>query len=191
MLDFAPPLAVITVLLIPLAFAFFGAGEAAAPVLKRIVKAAFAVSSACGLLLLLTQLGIVILSSVFSVSFIWLQEGTLYLFGAMFLLSSGALILSEGHVRVDILYTNLNEARQRQVDLVGMLIFVIPVSILIIIVSWDYVATSWIQLERSQEPSGIHAVFLLKSMIPGFAVLLMLAAEVRVIEILGQMRGRS
>lgn len=155
------------------------------------VDAGFKVAAASSLLLLLVQLVVVLLRSVFSVSLIWLQESTLYLFGAMFMLSSAALLLRNGHVRVDIFYAKLPETKQRFVDLFGMLVFVIPMCVLIILVSWDYVLVSWLQMERSQEPSGIHAVFLLKSLIPAFAGLLILAADIKVIESVRALRGQS
>ncbi|NRA29878.1 MAG: TRAP transporter small permease subunit [Parvularculaceae bacterium] len=177
----------IALLLSPLAVASFQE-RTVETVLTKTIKGAFAVSSAAGLILLLVQLAVVLLRSVFSVSFIWLQESTLYLFGAMFLLSSGALLLSEGHVRVDIIYNKLSERMKSYVDLVGLSLLVLPLTILIIWVSWSYVGTSWMQLERSQEATGIHAVFLLKSMIPAFAVLLAFAAEVRIIQIFRQLR---
>ncbi|MEM9839962.1 MAG: TRAP transporter small permease subunit [Pseudomonadota bacterium] len=153
-------------------------------VLTRIVRSGFLVGRWASLILLVVQLAVVVMRSVFSIGFIWLQESTLYLFGAIFLLSSGALLLTGGHVRVDILYTKLSAKRKALVDLFGLTVFVIPLSILIIWVSWSYVGTSWTQLERSSEPTGIHAVFLLKSLIPAFAVLLALAAEVRIIRLL-------
>lgn len=181
---------VIVLLLAPLALGLLGRFRVEER-LETIVRGAFAVSAVSGLLLLFVQLAVVILRSVFSVSIIWLQESTLYLFGAMFLLSSGALLLTDGHVRVDILYTKLSERRKAMVDLVGLLLFVIPLSILIIGVSWNYVGTSWAQLERSQEPSGIHAVFLLKSMIPAFAALLLFAAEVQILRLVRSLRGRG
>lgn len=162
---------------------------AAEAALRKIVRGAFVIAVASTLPLFLVQLSVVILRSVFSVSFIWLQESVIYLFGTMFLLASGALLVSEGHVRVDILYAKLSEEKQRIVDLLGQLIFVMPLSVLIILVSWDYVATSWAQMERSQEASGIHAVFLLKSLIPAFAVLLLFAAQLQVLKLSRAMRG--
>ncbi|MEM6912799.1 MAG: TRAP transporter small permease subunit [Pseudomonadota bacterium] len=186
--DFLLPIAALCLILAPLPAAALGHAKVIEPWLTRIVKGAFTLSSVCVLILMLVQVSVVVLRSVFSVSFIWLQESTLYLFGAMFLLSSGALLLSEGHVRVDIFYGKLTERRQQIVDLAGMTFFVLPVSALIILVSWDYVVTSWMQLERSQEPSGIHAVFLLKSMIPAFATLLLLAAQLRMIDLVRRLR---
>jgi TRAP-type mannitol/chloroaromatic compound transport system permease small subunit len=180
------PVILCAVLLLPLGFAFRSRKAEAA--IASVPKAAFRIAAGAGLLLLLVQLTVVLLRSIFSVSFIWLQEATLYLFGAMFLLSSGALLLSEGHVRVDIFYAKASERRRALIDLVGMVVFILPLSFLIIIVSWNYVLTSWVQLERSQEASGVHAVFLLKTMIPLFAALLALAAEARIPGLVRQLR---
>ncbi|MEE4213302.1 MAG: TRAP transporter small permease subunit [Parvularcula sp.] len=184
-------LLVIGLLLLPLATMASPKSAAAGRLqkaLRAVIGGAFTFASGATLLLLIVQLLVVLLRSVFSVSFIWLQESTLYLFGAIFLLASAALLLSEGHVRVDLFYAKLTPRQQSVVDLLGLVLFVIPVCALIILVSWDYVATSWAQMERSQEPSGIHAVFLLKTLIPAFAVLLMLAAELRILELV---RGRA
>lgn len=180
---------IIALLFAPLALAF--RTPLAEAFLSRTVKGAFIVAAAATLPLFLVQLAVVLLRSVFSVSFIWLQESTLYLFGAMFLLSSGALFLSEGHVRVDILYTQLSGRRKAMVDLAGTLLFAMPLAVLILWVSWDYVLTSWVQMERSQEPTGIHAVFLLKSLIPAFAVLVLFAGQLRVLSLFRTLRGRD
>ncbi|MEM0930682.1 MAG: TRAP transporter small permease subunit [Pseudomonadota bacterium] len=188
MSEFLLPLLFLCGLMTPLAISAVSGDQRVELWLDRVVRGAFALSSVCVLVLMLVQVAVVILRSVFSISFIWLQESTLYLFGAMFLLSSGALLLTEGHVRVDIFYSKLTERRRHIVDLAGMILFVLPVSTLIILVSWDYVMTSWAQLERSQEASGIHAVFLMKSMIPAFATLLILAAQLRIIDLVRRLR---
>ncbi|MEM6747338.1 MAG: TRAP transporter small permease subunit [Pseudomonadota bacterium] len=186
--EFLLPLLFLCGLMAPLAISAVTGDQRVELWLDRVVRGAFALSSVCVLVLMLVQVAVVILRSVFSISFIWLQESTLYLFGAMFLLSSGALLLTEGHVRVDIFYGKLTAQQRHMVDLAGMVLFVLPVSALIILVSWNYVMTSWAQLERSQEASGIHAVFLMKSMIPAFATLLILAAELRIIDLIRRLR---
>ena len=58
------------------------------------------------------------------------------------------------------------------VDLLGAACFLVPVSLLILFKSWPYVYASWAILEGSPETSGIPAVFLLKSLIPLFAVMM-------------------
>lgn len=155
------------------------ASHRAAVPARRLVRAAFAVAMASALLLALVQVAVVLLVSVFSVSVIWLQESTAYLFGAMFLLGAGGVFLTDGHVRVDVLSSRWTERRRAVVDLGGIALFLIPVCALIVIVSAPWAAESWARLERSGEPSGLHAVYLLKSLVPLFAILLALAGFVR------------
>ena len=154
------------------------AGQLAPPA-RAIVRAAFLVAIAGALLLALVQIVVVILVSVFAVSVIWLQESTAYLFAAMFLLGAGGVFLMDGHVRVDVLSSRWPERRRLGVELVGIALFLLPVCTLIVLVSAPWAAESWARLERSGEPSGLHLVFVLKSLVPTFGVLLALAGFVR------------
>ena len=156
---------------------------------RALPRAAFALSAAAALLLALVQAAVVIAVSVFSVSVVWLQELTQYLFGALFLLAAGAVLLTDGHVRVDLFYSRWSARRRALVDLLGLTLFVLPVCALVLIASAPYVAASWAELERSSEPGGIHAVYLLKSLIPAFGILLGLAAFGRAVEAAATLRG--
>ncbi len=127
------------------------------------------------LLMALTQVTIVVMRYVFGINFIWLQESILYMFGFLFLLTSGYALINDEHVRVDIFYREAPKKRKALVDFVGTYIFLFPICILIIWAGGAYVARSWQVMEGSTEASGIQAVFLLKSMIPIFATLLALA----------------
>jgi TRAP-type mannitol/chloroaromatic compound transport system permease small subunit len=49
-------------------------------------------------------------------------------------------------------------------------VLLLPVAALLLWVSLPYVADAWAVLERSRETSGIPAVFLLKTLIPVFAL---------------------
>lgn len=145
---------------------------------EAIVKGAFIISALCGAFVALAQLAAVVSRNVFAVNFIWLQESALYFFGAMFLLAGGAILLMDAHVRVDVFYARWSEGRQRLVNLLGLYLFVIPVGLLILWASAPYVAASWSSFEGSSDPSGIKGVFLLKSLVPVFGGLLILAATV-------------
>ena len=155
----------------------------------HLVRGAFVVAAGAAFALLLVQLAVVVLVSVFSVSVIWLQEGTAYLFGAVFLLGAGGVYLSDGHVRVDVLSSRWDERRRAGIELAGVALFVLPVCALIVVVSAPWAARSWAALERSAEPSGLHLVFVLKTLVPAFAVLLALAAFVRADEASRALRG--
>jgi TRAP-type mannitol/chloroaromatic compound transport system permease small subunit len=66
------------------------------------------------LVMVLLQFGIVLLRYVFGFSFIFLNEGVLYLHAAIFMLGAGYTLLVEGHVRVDIFHAGLGAPAARR-----------------------------------------------------------------------------
>jgi TRAP-type mannitol/chloroaromatic compound transport system permease small subunit len=77
-----------------------------------------------------------------------------------------------GHVRVDIFYAGASPRTRAIVDLLGALVLLLPFVGVLAWFSLPYVARSWAILERSRESSGLPLVFLLKTLIPAFALLL-------------------
>ena len=120
--------------------------------------------------------GVVILRYGFEQGAIAAQESVLYLHGAVFMLGAGPTLLADKHVRVDVFYRNFSPRQQTWVNTLGHTLFTTPICLLIIFGSWGYVAESWSIMESSPEPGGIPAVFLLKTLIPAMAVLLLLQA---------------
>ena len=121
------------------------------------------------------QFGVVVLRYVFGVNFIFMQESITYLHGAVFLLAAGYALIADGHVRVDIFYREAPARRKALIDLLGTYLFLFPICLLLLWTASPYVANSWAVREGSTETSGIQAVYLLKSLIPVFAVLLAMA----------------
>lgn len=126
------------------------------------------------LLMVLVQFTVVMMRYVFGLSSVWMQESIIYLHGILFMLAAGYTLYNDGHVRVDIFYREASAKYKATIDLIGTLLFLWPVCVLIIYVSWPYVASSWSVLEGSRETSGIPGVFLLKTVIPIFAVIVIL-----------------
>jgi TRAP-type mannitol/chloroaromatic compound transport system permease small subunit len=108
---------------------------------------------------------IVVLRYYFESGSIALQESITYLHGLVFMLGIAFTLQRGGHVRVDIFYRGFSPRRKALVDLVGGLVFLLPVSLLIFIFSWDYVAASWAIGETSEERSGIKGIYLLKTLL--------------------------
>ena len=124
-------------------------------------------------LVLITAL-IVVQRYVFGISITKLQESVIYLHSLLFLLTSAAALLTGGHVRVDIIYSKLSEKGRAWTDLAGIYLALIPMSWLILETSRSYVGGAWRILERSRESDGLPLVFLLKTGIPIFAVMMIL-----------------
>ena len=136
------------------------------------------------LAMLLIQFAIVVARYVFGLSDVAVQESVLYLHAALFMLGAGYTLLVDGHVRVDIFYNRLSPVVQRRIDLFGHLFFLIPTMLVVIYWSWPSVKNSWSILEGPISVGGIEAVFLLKSLIPAFCILLLLQSLSQVTKIL-------
>ena len=78
------------------------------------------------------------------------------------------------HVRVDVLYERFNERTRALVDMLGAILFLLPVNAFIFWISLDYVNFSWSLSESSAQPGGLPGVFLLKTLIPVMAGLVTL-----------------
>ena len=122
-------------------------------------------------LVLVTGL-IVVQRYVFGVSLTKLQESVIYLHAILFLLSSAATLYHGGHVRLDIVYSKLSDQGKAWTDLLGVYLALIPMCWLILITAESYVGGAWRILERSRESDGLPLVFLLKTAIPVFAIMM-------------------
>jgi len=128
--------------------------------------------SGLAIVMVLVQFSIVVLRYVFSLNFILMQESVMYLHATLFMLGAAYTLLYEGHVRVDIFYRTASVRQKACVDFIGALLFLVPVCGLVLWASVPYVAASWAMMEGSPETSGLPAVYLLKSLILAFSVLM-------------------
>ncbi len=126
------------------------------------------------LLMVLIQFTIVIVRYVFGVNSIAAQESVLYLHATLFMLGAGYTLSIDKHVRVDVFSSRLGEIARQRIELFGHLFFLIPSMVALLYWSWTSVLNSWAILEGPISVGGIKAVFLMKSLIPIFCVLLLL-----------------
>jgi TRAP-type mannitol/chloroaromatic compound transport system permease small subunit len=160
---------------------FAGQPDGLATALKHSATSIDAVSTTiadmvrwAALALVIITVVIVIQRYVFGASSTKLQESVIYLHAVLFLLSSAAALLTGGHVRVDIIYSKLSEKGRAWTDLAGVYLALIPMCWLILETSRTYVGGAWRILEQSRESDGLALVFLLKTAIPVFAVMMIL-----------------
>ena len=66
-----------------------------------------------------------------------------YLFGAMFLLAAGYTLKHNGHVRIDIFYSRLGARGQAWIDLIGGLLFLLPMAVLLAWLAWPMFMDAW------------------------------------------------
>lgn len=137
------------------------------------------------------QFGVVILRYVFGLNFIAMQESVTYMHGAVFLLAGGYALLTDDHVRVDIFYREASPRRKALVDLAGTYLFLFPFCFVALWAAGPYVANSWAVHEGSMEQSGIRGVYLLKTLIPVYLILLALAGFVIATRAAATLKSRS
>lgn len=139
------------------------------------------------LLVVLVQFAVVVLRYVFGIGSIWLTESIIYGHATLFMLAAAWTLREGGHVRVDVFYADAGPRRRALVDLCGALLLLLPFMLVLLWFALPYVARSWAILETSRETSGLPAVFLLKTLIPLFAVMMALqgiAQALRAIDVL-------
>ena len=142
--------------------------------------------------MVLIQFGIVLMRYVFGFSSIAVNESVLYLHAALFMLGAGYTLLVDDHVRVDIFYARMAPRGRAGIDAFGHLFLLMPSMLALLWWSWPSVTSAWAIYEGPISVGGIPAVFLLKSLIPAFCVLLLiqsLACLIRALLALGARRA--
>lgn len=151
--------------------------------MDKIVKRLEAVSEFTGktiswltLAMVIVTFCIVVLRYVFNVGWIAVQESVNYMHSMVFMLGAAYAYKCGAHVRVDIFYSRFSPKKQALIDLSGNILFLIPVCIFIIIIDIDILMQSWRDKEGSRETGGLPYVYLLKTVIPIMAGLLIVQA---------------
>jgi TRAP-type mannitol/chloroaromatic compound transport system permease small subunit len=126
--------------------------------------------------MVLSTFVVVVLRYALDLGWISMQESITWMHAAVFMLGAAYTLKHDEHVRVDIFYRGMPGTRRACVDLLGTLVFLLPMAAFLALSSWDYVVTSWEIRESSREAGGLPYPFvpILKSLIPATSVLLIL-----------------
>lgn len=113
---------------------------------------------------------------LFSEGSMALQELEWHLYDVVILLSIVYTFKHNAHVRVDIFYDKFSPQMQRVINIASILLFILPLSFLIIYVGADFVEMSFSQNEASSNPGGLTHRWIVKSLMPFAFILLCLQA---------------
>lgn len=131
-------------------------------------------------LLNLVMLGNVFYDSImryfFNSGSIAMQEMEWHLFSVVFLFGMAFALKEDGHVRVDILYDGFSPRWKAIVNIGGVLLFLLPLSVLIIKGSFWYVQEAYMSQEISGDPGGLGMRWLIKAMIPASFIFLIISS---------------
>lgn len=133
---------------------------------------------------------VVVLRYGFGIGATALQEAVLYAHALVFMGAAAWTLQRNAHVRVDIFYQKFSGRRQALVEILGNVLFLLPVCLFLGWASWDYVSNAWSTLEASSESGGLKFVYLQKSIILVLVISLVLQGVSNLIKALYVITGR-
>ena len=111
-----------------------------------------------------------------------------YLFGVIFLFSSGYTLLRNEHVRIDLISSKFSKRGQVWIDIFGILFFLMPMAVVIMLLSWPVFMHAFESQEMSNSAGGL-IVWPARLMIPVGFFLLILQAISELIKRVGFLMG--
>ena len=145
--------------------------------LLSVSRAVDALSNAAGfvakwlvLLACLVSAGNATVRYLFSYSSNSLLEVQWYMFGGMVLLGAAQTLLTNEHVRVDLLYSSVSDRARLWIDVFGLCLFLLPVTAYFIYLTWPFFLNSFLSQEYSNNAGGL-ILWPVKAVLPlGFAL---------------------
>ena len=103
----------------------------------------------------LISAGNAIVRRAFSIGSNSLLEIQWYLFAAVFMLGGGYAFLRNVHVRIDFVSSKLSKRTNTIIDILGIVIFLIPLCLILINLSWPLFVSTWTSGEMSSNAGGL------------------------------------
>lgn len=125
--------------------------------------------------MVIMMLIVVVSRYVFGIGRTGLQELIMYMHGLVFLASAGYLVTKDEHVRVDIFYRDASKEYKHKLNVILGILFLLPVILVTIFYSFEFVEMSWKIREISTEAGGLKYVYIQKTLIFLLPVSLLLA----------------
>lgn len=146
----------------------------------------------CAGLMLLTMVNVfydAIMRYFFRTGSIALQEMEWHMFSVLFLFGIAYTLKEDGHVRVDLIYDRLGPKAKALINIAGTFFFLIPLALLILTGSLEFVEEAFRTQEISGDPGGLTHRYLIKAMIPLAFAFLIISAVGFVIRNINVFRG--
>ncbi|MEL6697929.1 MAG: TRAP transporter small permease subunit [Bacteroidota bacterium] len=107
---------------------------------------------------------------------VWIYELEWHFFAFLFLVGAAYTLKHDAHVRVDVFYQKWSPKGKAWINLLGAIVFLIPLCMLLIVEGYDFAYTAFEQQEISKDPDGLRNRFIVKAAIPLGAGFLLLQA---------------
>ena len=113
-----------------------------------------------------------------------------YLFSAIFLLCAPYTLLSNEHIRIDVFAGRLSNRTQTWIDVFGTVLFLLPMALVIMFLSWTVFMRSWAINEMSTNAGGL-IVWPARLLVPVGFFLLSLQGISQLIKLVAHLRGQG
>ena len=123
----------------------------------------------------LISAGNAIVRKAFSIGSNSLLEIQWYLFAAVFMLGGGYAFLRNVHLRIDFVSSKLSKRTNTIIDILGIVIFLIPLCLILINLSWPLFVSTWTSGEMSSNAGGLIRWPVMMLIPLGFGLLLLQA----------------
>lgn len=111
-----------------------------------------------------------------------------YLFAAVVMLGASHTLSHNAHVRVDVLYGRWSPRTCAWIDLLGFIVFLMPVALLLLAYSWPIFWTAWLNGEMSANAGGLP-LWPAKVLLPLGFLLLTLQGLAEIVKRIAYLRG--
>lgn len=125
----------------------------------------------------------------FKTGSIAMQEMEWHLFSIVILLGISYTLKEDGHVRVDLLYDRSTPKRKALINMVGVVAFILPISLLVGLSSIGNAQEAFLSNEMSGDPGGLPHRWVVKALIPLSFLLLIITSFGYFIKNLNVYRG--
>ena len=89
----------------------------------------------------------------------WSSNGLLeiqwYLFSAIFLICAAYVLKKNEHIRIDVITGRFSARTQNWIDVFGLLVFLLPMVVITLSLSWTVFMNAWTTGEGSPNPGGL------------------------------------
>lgn len=113
-----------------------------------------------------------------------------YLFAAVFMLGAGFAFLQNAHVRIDVIANKMSQRTRNFIDIVGIIVFLLPLCYFMISFSWPVVEGAFVSGEVSSNAGGLIR-WPVYALVPAGFALLALQAVSELIKRVAFLTGRG
>ncbi len=131
----------------------------------------------------------VIMRYFFHNSSVGMQEMEWHLYSVIILFGVSVALMDEGHVRVDFLYEKFSTRKKAIINIIGTLLFLLPLALLVSSGSFEFVMDSYRINEISEDPGGLTHRWIIKAMIPFSFIFLIFSSFGYVVKNINLYRG--